>query len=54
MAQALDAGGWIEQLELPAPAEHPDAGAWVEALFAAESARGPQRGARPRLDYAAL
>jgi hypothetical protein len=54
MARALDAGDWIEQLELPAPADHPDAGAWVDALFAAESARGPQRGARPRLDYAAL
>jgi len=54
MARALDAGDWIEQLEFPAPADHPDAGAWVEALFAAESARGPQRGARPKVDYAAL
>ena len=54
MARALDAGDWIEQLALPAPADHPDAGAWVEALFAAESARGPQRGAQPQLDYAAL
>ncbi len=54
MARALDAGDWIEQLALPAPADHPDAGAWVEALFAAESARGPQRGTQPQLDYAAL
>ena len=54
MARALDAGDWIEQLEYPAPADHPDAGAWVDALFAAESARGPQRGARPQVDYAAL
>ena len=54
MERALDAGDWIEQLELPAPADHPDAGAWVEALFAAESARGPQRGAQPQVDYAAL
>ena len=54
MARALDAGDWIEQSDLPAPADHPDAGAWVEALFAAESARGPQRGARPKVDYAAL
>ena len=54
MARALDAGDWIEQLALPAPADHPDAGAWVEALFAAESARGPRRGAQPQLDYAAL
>ena len=54
MARALDAGDWVEQLEHPAPADHPDAGAWVEALFAAEAARGPQRGERPRLDYAAL
>ena len=54
MARALDAGDWIEQLALPAPADHPDADAWVAALFAAESARGPQRGAQPQLDYAAL
>jgi hypothetical protein len=54
MARALDAGDWIERIELPAPADHSDAGAWVEALFAAESARGPQRGARPQVDYAAL
>jgi hypothetical protein len=54
MARALDAGDWIEQLSLPAPADHPDADAWVEALFAAESARGPRRGAQPQLDYAAL
>src|SRR3954453_461492 len=46
MARALDAGDWIEQLELPAPPDHPDAGAWVEALLAAESARGPRRGGR--------
>jgi hypothetical protein len=54
MARVLDAGEWVEQVDLPAPAGHPDAGAWVEALFAAESARGPQRGARPKVDYAAL
>ena len=48
MARALDAGDWIEEIEHPAPADHPDAGAWVDALFAAESARGPQRGARPQ------
>ena len=54
MERALDAGDWIEQLELPEPADHPDAGAWVEALFAAESARGPQRGTRPQVDYGAL
>jgi hypothetical protein len=54
MARALDAGDWIEEIEHPAPADHPDAGAWVDALFAAESARGPQRGARPRVDYGTL
>ena len=54
MERALDAGDWIEQLELPEPADHADAGAWVEALFAAESARGPQRGTRPQVDYGAL
>jgi hypothetical protein len=54
MARVLDAGEWVEQVDLPASAGHPDAGAWVEALFAAESARGPQRGARPKVDYAAL
>ena len=54
MARALDAGEWIEELEHPAPADHPDAGAWVDALFTAESERGPQRGARPKVDYAAL
>jgi hypothetical protein len=54
MERALDAGDWIEQLELPAPVDHPDAGAWVEALFAAESARGPRHGARPQVDYGTL
>ena len=54
MERALDAGDWIEQLDHPAPADHPDAASWLDALFAAESARGPQRGARPKVDYAAL
>jgi hypothetical protein len=54
MARALDAGEWIEELEHPAPADHPDAAAWVDALFTAESERGPQRGARPKIDYASL
>jgi hypothetical protein len=55
MARALDAGEeWLDELEHPAPADHPDAGAWVDALFTAESERGPQRGARPTVDYAAL
>jgi hypothetical protein len=54
MERALDAGDWIEQLELPAPADHPDAAGWVDALFAAESARGPHHGARPQIDYGSL
>ena len=54
MERALDAGDWIEQIEFPAPPDHPDAVAWVDAFFTGESARGPRQGARPKVDYAAL
>ena len=54
MDRALDAADWIEEIDFPAPADHPDAVAWVDAFFTGESARGPRQGARPEVDYAAL
>ena len=54
MDRALDAADWIEEIDYPAPADHPDAVAWVDAFFTGESARGPRQGVRPKVDYAAL
>jgi hypothetical protein len=54
MERALDAGEWIERLELPDPADHANDAAWIDALFAAESARGPRHGAQPQVDYGTL
>lgn len=54
MALTLSAGGWIEQLEYPAPSDFPTAEAWVDAVFSGESARGPQHGAEPAVSYAGL
>jgi len=54
MALVLSAGDWIEQIEYPAPADHPTADAWIDALLSGESARGPAHGSEPALDYGAL
>ena len=54
MDRALAAADFLDQLDSPAPADHPDAGAWVDAFFTGESARGPRHGGRPKVDYAAL
>jgi hypothetical protein len=54
MALALSAGGWIERIEYPSPADHASADHWIDALLAAESTRGPRQGADPRLDYGFL
>ena len=51
MERALDAGDWIEQLDYPAPADHPDAGAWLDAFFAGRvgARAAPGRQAEGRL-----
>lgn len=54
MALALSAGGWIEQIDYPAPGDFATADAWVDALFAGQSARGPLHGSKPTVNYAFL
>ena len=54
MDLALDAGGWIDSGDDPAPADFPNADDWLDAFLAWLSARGPRHGAEPELNYAAL
>jgi hypothetical protein len=50
MALALNAGEWIERVQLPAPGDFLTADAWFDALLAGQSARGPVHGAKPTVD----
>jgi hypothetical protein len=50
MALALNAGEWVERIQLPAPGDFPTADAWFDALLAGQSARGPVHGAKPTVN----
>ncbi len=50
MALALDAGTWVERVQIPAHGDFATAEAWFDAFLAGQAARGPVHGAKPALN----
>jgi hypothetical protein len=50
MALALDAGTWVERVQIPAHGDFATAEAWFDAFLAGQAARGPVHGAKPAVN----
>jgi hypothetical protein len=54
MELALNAEGWVEQIEFAAPADFTNAEEWLDAFLARESARGPKPGGKAAVNPGTL
>jgi hypothetical protein len=50
MALALDAGTWVERVQIPAQDDFTTAEAWFDAFLTGQAERGPVHGAKPALN----